>query len=158
MAPPSALDMGGISDTQIATFTDKLSVNGIPARRSKAPKMPVGIAAHASSDMYKSPGYGKPRAKRWDHRLNEESKSRKPSSLKGAAKYLKNPGMINLGGGLPSSKYFPIEYVDLKVPKPPHFSEQETKASGTIQRIGKHDIAEGKGIYGKPWMCAFFQD
>ncbi len=36
----------------------------------------------------------------------------------------------------------------MKVPVPPHFSEQETKESGTVKRIGKHDIAEGKSIYG----------
>ncbi len=42
-------------DTQIATFSDKLSVNGVPARRSKGSKMSGGIAAHASSDMFKSP-------------------------------------------------------------------------------------------------------
>ena len=55
MAPPTALDVQSISDTQIATFLDRLSVNGVSARRSKAPKMGGGIAAHASSDMFKSP-------------------------------------------------------------------------------------------------------
>ena len=147
MVPPTAIDLGGIADNQLATFSDKLSVNGIPGRRNKAPKLSGGIAAHASSDMFKSPGYGKPKAKRWDHRINEESKSRKPSSLKTAAKYLKNPGLINLGGGLPSSQYFPFEYMDVKVPQPPHFSEQETKENGVVKRVGKYDIAEGKGIY-----------
>ena len=149
MAPLSPIDLGGISDTQTATFADsaKLSVNGIPARRKQAAPMSGGIAAHCSSEMFKGPGHGRPKAKRWDHRINDESKSRNPSSLKGAAKYLKNPGMINLGGGLPSSQYFPLEYMDIKVPKPPQFTEEETQESGTIQRVGKHDIAEGKGIY-----------
>ncbi|KAK3178923.1 hypothetical protein OEA41_001060 [Lepraria neglecta] len=150
MAPPMATDIQGTMDTQIATFSDGLSVNGVAARRCKAPKMAGGIAAHASSDMFKGPGRGKPKAKRWDHRLNEESKSRKPSSLKGAAKYLKNPGIINLGGGLPSSQYFPIEYIDVKVPSALHFTEQETKELGVVKRIGKYDIEEEKGIYGTP--------
>ncbi|KAL9123778.1 MAG: hypothetical protein Q9217_006827 [Psora testacea] len=144
----SSLTMQGATDTHIATLqSDRLSVNGVPARRCKAPKLAGGIAAHTSSNMYKSPGYGKPRAKRWDHRLSEESKARKPSSLKEAARFLPRPGMISLGGGLPSSQYFPLEYIDVKVPQVPHFSEDETKALGIIKRAGKHDIAEGKSIY-----------
>lgn len=147
MVPPTALDVQSTTDAQIATFSDKLSVNGVPARRSKAPRMPGGIAAHCSSDMFKTPGHGKPKAKRWDHRLSEESLARKPSSLKKAAKYLTKPGLISLGGGLPSSQYFPIDHIDIKVPVPPHFSEQETKDYGVVKRAGKHDIADGTSIY-----------
>ena len=55
MVPPTALDVQAATDTQIATFSDKLSVNGVPARRSKAPAIGGGIAAHSSSDMFKSP-------------------------------------------------------------------------------------------------------
>jgi hypothetical protein len=55
MAPSIATDTQGSMDTQMATFSDKLSVNGVPARRSKGSKMSGGIAAHASSDMFKSP-------------------------------------------------------------------------------------------------------
>ena len=54
MVPPTALDVQSTTDTQIATFSDKLSVNGVPARRSKAPRISGGVAAHASSDMFKS--------------------------------------------------------------------------------------------------------
>ena len=153
MTPPAAtgtygLSSQGATDTQIATIkTDRLSINGVSARRSKAPPISGGVAAHTSSDMFKSPGYGKPKAKRWDHRLSEESKLRKPSSLKGAVKYLQKPGMISLGGGLPSSQYFPFEEVTVKVPSAPHFSEEETRALGVIKRIGKYDIADGKGKY-----------
>ncbi|KAL6715752.1 Aromatic/aminoadipate aminotransferase 1 [Lecanora helva] len=154
MVPPVATDVQGTMDTQAATFSDRLSVNGVPARRSKGPKIGGGIAAHSSSDMFKSPGYGKPKAKRWDHRINEESSSRMPSSLKGAAKYLKNPeDLISLGGGLPSSQYFPLEHIDIKVPTPPHFSEEDTKESGMLRTIGKHDIAEGKSLY-VDWISA----
>lgn len=55
MAPPTATEPQGAMDTQIATFSDKLSVNGVPARRSKGLKFGGGIAAHASSDMFKNP-------------------------------------------------------------------------------------------------------
>ena len=55
MAPLMATDIQSTMDTQIATFSDGLSVNGVAARRSKAPKMVGGIAAHASSDMFKGP-------------------------------------------------------------------------------------------------------
>jgi aromatic amino acid aminotransferase I / 2-aminoadipate transaminase len=56
--------------------------------------------------------------------------------------------LISLGGGLPSSEYFPFEHIDIKVPKPPHFSEQQTRERGTVLRTGKYDIAEGKSLYG----------
>jgi len=56
--------------------------------------------------------------------------------------------MISLGGGLPSSEYFPFERIDLKVPKPPHFSEKETEETGMTVSAGKHDVAEGKSLYG----------
>lgn len=55
MAPPTAIDLQSVSDTQTATFLGPLSVNGVPARRAKAPQISGGIAAHASSDMFKSP-------------------------------------------------------------------------------------------------------
>ena len=55
MAPPSAINTPSISDTQVATFSGPLSVNGVSTRRAKAPKMPGGLAPHASSDMFKSP-------------------------------------------------------------------------------------------------------
>ena len=57
-------------------------------------------------------------------------------------------GLISLGGGLPSSQYFPLEHIDIKVPVPPHFPEQETKDHGVIKKAGKHDIADGTSIYG----------
>ena len=59
-------------------------------------------------------------------------------------------GMISLGGGLPSSEYFPFEHIDIKVPEPPRFSEQDTKVFGRTITAGKHDIAEGKSLYGAP--------
>ncbi|KAL8934376.1 MAG: hypothetical protein Q9216_005942 [Gyalolechia sp. 2 TL-2023] len=147
MPPPSAIDVEAVTDTQAATFIERLSINGVQARRSKNPPVATGLAPYASSDMFKTPGYDKAKAKRWDHRLTQESKSRKPSPLKAAAQLLKTPGLISLGGGLPSSSVFPFEHLEMKVPKPPHFSEPETRDSGVTVRAGKHDVAEGQSIY-----------
>ena len=60
-------------------------------------------------------------------------------------------GLISLGGGLPSSQYFPIDQLDIKVPSPPHFSENATKEAGIVKSAGKYDIAEGKSIYGETY-------
>ncbi|KAL9110282.1 MAG: hypothetical protein Q9227_005189 [Pyrenula ochraceoflavens] len=110
--------------------------------------MGTGVAAHANSDMFKSPSYlSKSAAKRWDHILTGESHARAGSSLKGIAVHLKQPGMISLGGGLPSSEYFPFENLSMKVPKPPYFSEADTRHSGEDYTIGKHDVASGKSIF-----------
>ena len=58
--------------------------------------------------------------------------------------------MISLGGGLPSSEYFPFEHIEFKVPIAPHFSEKDTKVFGKTITAGKHDIVEGKSLYGSP--------
>jgi len=55
--------------------------------------------------------------------------------------------MISLGGGLPSGEYFPFEHFDVKVPAIGHFSEEETRESGQIMHIGKHDVKEGKSSF-----------
>ncbi|KAI9806945.1 MAG: Aromatic/aminoadipate aminotransferase 1 [Piccolia ochrophora] len=144
--PPSAIDVVGLTDTQAITLPDPLSINGVSARRAKAGKLSWGTAAYTTSDFYKTPSHGKPKAKRWDYRLSEETLSRGGSSLKGLLKHL-GPGVISLGGGLPSSDYFPFEHLDIKVPLAPHFSEEETRDSGTVLTVGKHDVAEGKGHY-----------
>ena len=39
--------------------------------------------------------------------------------------------------------------IDTRVPVPPNFSEDSTKETGIVTSIGKHDIAEGKGLFGK---------
>jgi aromatic amino acid aminotransferase I len=72
---------------------------------------------------------------------------REPSALKSAARFLKNPGLISLGGGLPCPDYFPIEELSIKVPTPPQFSELETKETGTTLKAGKYDAAEGRSVY-----------
>lgn len=79
--------------------------------------------------------------------FSHETKVRKGNSLKGAAKFLSTPGLISLGGGLPSSEYFPFEELSIKVPVVGHFSEEETKESGVVLTAGKHDLANDKSIY-----------
>ena len=123
-------------------------IKNVHAHRSGSEPMPAGVAPMTSSDMFKSPeSLGKPRAKRWDHWISQESSSRTGSSLKNAAGYLKTPGLISLGGGLPSCDYFPFEHIDVKVPSAPYFSEQETLETGVVRTAGKHDIREGKSLY-----------
>jgi aromatic amino acid aminotransferase I len=79
--------------------------------------------------------------------MSVETKGRIPSSLKAASSLLGTPGLISLGGGLPCAENFPFEEISLKVPKPPNFSEQETKESGQTLTIGKYDVKEGKSIF-----------
>ncbi|CAG7973395.1 unnamed protein product [Penicillium salamii] len=150
MSPPAALDVNlvGVSDTSTVPIPDPLAVNGVSAWRAKTANIPTGVAAACNSDMFKSPVcYTKPKAKRFEHRFSVEAKSRKASTLKTAARYLKNPGLISLGGGLPSAEYFPFEHLDIKVPTVPGFSPEETQKSGTVLRAGKHDIQEGTSTY-----------
>lgn len=79
-------------------------------------------------------------------RLNQESQSRAGNSLKHAARFLATPGIISLGGGIPSSEHFPFESLDIKVPSVGHFSEAETIESGVTLHTGKHELLEGKSI------------
>lgn len=79
-----------------------------------------------------------------DH-LTAESLSRRPCMLKLAAKHLKKPGLISLGGGVPCPEYFPFDSISIKVPVPPHFTEQDTQKTGQTVTIGKHDATEKPG-------------
>ncbi|KAK2005114.1 aromatic amino acid aminotransferase [Colletotrichum falcatum] len=116
--------------------------DGVRERRAKAGKLIAGVAAASDSDMFKTPAIGKSAAKRWDHHLSPESLSRHPCSLKQAARHLKKPGLISLGGGLPSSAYFPFAELSVRVPTAPHFSEAETIASGQTLTVGKYDTRD----------------
>ncbi|KAF9879802.1 aromatic amino acid aminotransferase [Colletotrichum karsti] len=116
--------------------------DGVRERRAKAGKLIAGVAAASDSDMFKAPAVGKPKAKRWDHHLSAESLSRHPCSLKQAARHLKKPGLISLGGGLPSSAYFPFAELSVRVPTAPHFSEAETLSSGQLLTVGKYDTRD----------------
>ncbi|GJN72922.1 hypothetical protein PLIIFM63780_006988 [Purpureocillium lilacinum] len=123
------------------------AVDDILARRAKAGKLVAGIAAASDSDMFKGSQEGKPKAKRWDSHLSHESIERKPCTLKQAAKHLKKPGLISLGGGLPSSEVFPFAELSMKVPTAPNFSEKETLEHGKTVTIGKYDVRDRDGVY-----------
>ncbi|GAB7354110.1 hypothetical protein MBLNU459_g4675t1 [Dothideomycetes sp. NU459] len=150
MSPPSAIDveLNGTSDTSV-TLPNPLNLHGIPKRRAAAGKLIAGVAAVSNIESFKgeTQHLHKQKARRWDHYLNPESHARKGNSLKGAAKYLKTPGIISLGGGLPSSEYFPFDELSFKAPTVGHWSEQETHAEGTIIRSGKHDLVEDKSLF-----------
>lgn len=160
--PPTAIDITveGVTDTTSVVLPDPIekvadgdgyppfTIQDVHAHRVRSGPMPPGLAPFASSDMFKSPrSLKKPRARRWDHWISQESSSRTGSSLKRASKHLGTPGLISLGGGLPSSQYFPFERIDVKVPQAPRFSERETLEHGVIRTAGKHDIREGKSLY-----------
>lgn len=120
MAPHASIDeyeVTGVTDTQAVIMPDPImsknetsvfTVDHVLPHRQKAAPLATTVAAFSSADMFKSKAASqKPKAKRWDYRISEESKARKPSSLKGAMKHL-NPNTISLCGGLPSR--YVIEY------------------------------------------------
>ncbi|KAI0482638.1 putative L-kynurenine/alpha-aminoadipate aminotransferase [Xylariaceae sp. FL0804] len=121
---------------------EPLTIAGIEARRAKAGKLVAGTAAYSDSDMFKSPhAYGKPKARRWDHLLSAESAARKPCVLKLAATHLKQPGLISLGGGLPSAENFPVEELRMRVR--PHMSLTTTPGSGSGGGEATRDVVDG---------------
>ena len=56
-------------------------------------------------------------------------------------------GLISLGGGLPSSEYYPFEEVNVKVPIPS--TSPGADSPDVLMTTGKHDIRDGKGLYGQ---------
>ncbi|KAK4105812.1 PLP-dependent transferase [Parathielavia hyrcaniae] len=107
---------------------ERITIADVRERRAKAGRLVAPTASYSDADMFKAPTVGKPKAKRWDHHLAKESTLREPCKLKQAAKHLKQPGLISLGGGLPCPEYFPISSLTLHIPRPPHFSEAATLA------------------------------
>ena len=124
------------------------SVDGIAALRAKAPKLPLGVAAKANCDDFKRPSLEKPKAKRWDGLLSAESLARYPCSLKATAKYLRDPRMISLGSGLPSSTIFPIEQMDITLSQGPGVLHDANALPLHHIRATKDDIAEERSLYG----------
>ncbi|KAH8732841.1 pyridoxal phosphate-dependent transferase [Phaeosphaeriaceae sp. PMI808] len=152
MAPPSAVEVSAESDTTGFTIPTPLTLpiasNDILGRRKKANKSQWGIAAASDTANFRLKMYdNKPKAKRWNHIISQEALIRRGNSLKEAAKFLTTPGLISLGGGLPSSEYFPFGELLIKVPQIGQFSEAETKDTGVTLTAGKHDLAEGKSIF-----------
>ncbi|KAK3719059.1 Aromatic/aminoadipate aminotransferase 1 [Vermiconidia calcicola] len=149
MAPPAAIEVLAETDTSTFTIPDRLTLQSVAKRRAASGKVNAGVAAAADVEAFKgaTQHLHKPKAKRWDHRLTTEAKARKASSLKNAARLLKTPGLISLGGGLPSSEYFPFDEVSIKVPQNGQFSEKATHEHGKVVTAGKHDLAEDKSLF-----------
>ncbi|KAH8675595.1 aromatic amino acid aminotransferase [Xylariales sp. PMI_506] len=147
--PHNVGNLGLAEDAKIGEQApEPLTIEGINTRRVKAGKLVAGTAAYSDSDMFKSPhAFTQPKARRWDHRLTEESQSRQPCILKEAAKFLKKPGLVSLGGGLPSAEHFPFESLSMRIPTVPHFSEEETRTHGKDVTIGKRDVAEKDAVF-----------
>jgi aromatic amino acid aminotransferase I / 2-aminoadipate transaminase len=55
MAPPTAVGIESVTDTQAIVLPDPLTVNGVSARRAKAGQLVAGTAAFTCSDFFKSP-------------------------------------------------------------------------------------------------------
>ncbi|KAK3942702.1 PLP-dependent transferase [Diplogelasinospora grovesii] len=147
LAPAARLPEADPEDVTPVRPRQNVKIAEILERRAKAGKLVALTAAGADSDMFKGPSVGKPKAKRWDHHLSEESRIREPCVLKQAAKHLKKPGLISLGGGLPCAEYFPFDSISLKVPRAPNFSEQAAHEHGETVTIGKYDIRDADGVY-----------
>lgn len=144
---PSAATIEVLPETDTTTFTipDRLTIQSVAKRRAASGKLIAGVAAIADVEAFKGRTHHlhKRLAKRWDDRLTEESTSRKGSSLKQAAKYLKTPGLVSLGGGLPSSEYFPVDELSVKVPEIGRFAAKTVHESGMVLTAGKDDMANG---------------
>jgi aromatic amino acid aminotransferase I len=55
--------------------------------------------------------------------------------------------LISLGGGLPSSEYFPFDELSIKVPDNGRYSEEDVHKHGKVLTAGKHDMAEEKSMF-----------
>lgn len=53
MAPPSAIDIRGLTDTEAFIYPNPMTVNEVAERRAKAGKLIAGVAAGTSSDNFK---------------------------------------------------------------------------------------------------------
>ncbi|RTE70309.1 hypothetical protein BHE90_015295 [Fusarium euwallaceae] len=113
-----------------------------PSRREVNPGQ-WGVAAPCSSELFKTrDSSSKPQAMKWDNRFSTESLNRTGSSLKAAFKYLQNPDVISLGGGVPLPEYFPFESLELapSVAGTPEGDNQVLHSS-------KDDVSVGSSIY-----------
>ncbi|KAK4221400.1 Aromatic/aminoadipate aminotransferase 1 [Podospora fimiseda] len=123
------------------TPSQRITVNDILERRAKSGRLVAPTAAACDADMFKAPSTNKPFAKKWDdHHLSKEAISREPCKLKQAARFLKTPGIISLGGGLPCPEYFPFSSLSMGVSIPPNFSESSPTETITIN---KYDASQG---------------
>ena len=144
MSPPVATSIVTLSDTDTSTFTipEALTIQGVAKRRAASGKLVAGVAALADIDAFKgrTQHVHKPKAHNWHYRLTDECRARAGNSLKAAAGFLKTPGLINLGGGLPSTDYFPFEQVAVKVSGFDAHRETDVAA-------GKYDMANNISLF-----------
>jgi aromatic amino acid aminotransferase I len=55
MAPPSAMNIEAVTDTQAIAIPEALTPKGVHVRRAKSGRLIAGTAAHTTSDFFKSP-------------------------------------------------------------------------------------------------------
>lgn len=73
--------------------------------------------------------------------------SRPPCALKQAATHLNTPGLLSLGGGLPSSKYFPFSKLSFQTPTILQLTGATGEDDEQTVTIGKDDVLEGTSEY-----------
>ncbi|CAK7275420.1 Aromatic/aminoadipate aminotransferase 1 [Sporothrix epigloea] len=127
-----------------------ITTKDIEARRKRDGRLVAGTAARADIGSFKTfSGWRElPKARRWDHLISKESAAREPCVLKKAAVHLKKPGLISLGGGLPSPANFPILSMGLRVPNgETEFSDAAaaTEDGGAATQMGKYDASQPLG-------------
>ncbi|KAK5663352.1 hypothetical protein OQA88_3780 [Cercophora sp. LCS_1] len=113
---------------------NRITIADIAARRAKAGRLIAGTAAASDTSMFKGPSAGKLPALRFDHHLSPESASRVPCMLKQAARHLKKPNLISLGGGLPCADNFPFNSLSLNISPPPSFPELSSGVTLPIEK------------------------
>ena len=127
-----------------------ITIGDIEARRKRDGRLVAGTAATADIDSFKTfPAWRQlPKARRWDHILSTESAAREPCVLKQAAVHLTKPGLISLGGGLPSPENFPILSMSLRIPTGRTGFTEAAAASedgGATVTMGKYDASQALG-------------
>ncbi|KAK0729072.1 amino transferase [Apiosordaria backusii] len=140
---PSPLPEVELPEISEATTKNKrVTIADILERRRKAGRLVAPTAAGCDSGVFKGDSTGKPLAKDLGHHLSAESFHREPCKLKQAARHLKTPGIISLGGGLPCPEYFPINSISLSVPDylhNPSLTPPEAHPAPQTITIGKYD-------------------
>ncbi|KAK4673174.1 Aromatic/aminoadipate aminotransferase 1 [Podospora pseudopauciseta] len=139
-SPLPEVELPDIPETP--TKNKRVTIGEILERRRRAGRLVAPTAAGCDSGVFKGDSSGKPMAKDMSHHLSYEASIREPCKLKQAARHLKTPGIISLGGGLPCPEYFPINSISLSVPDylhNPTLSPPEVHPTFQDITIGKYD-------------------
>ena len=131
-----------------AAPVQRTTVATLAALRAAKGPLVAGTAAYSDSDMFKTPGalaHDRPRARRWDQLLSGESAARQPCVLKqAAARHLRKPGLISLGGGIPHPANFPFASLSFDVADAPGEDGAATAGGLASLSVPKHgDPAAG---------------